>query len=121
MMFHKANLFNDLETMRKILFENHPRKIKELGKMINNFNEEIWNKNKFNIVLTGNYYKFLQNEEMKSILLKTNKKIIVETSPYDKIWGIALSEDKKEINDPNKWNGENLLGFALMEVRDMLI
>jgi len=57
---------------------------------------------------------------MKHILLETQNKIIVEASPYDKIWGVALSENDKTINNPNNWKGENLLGFSLMEVRDML-
>ncbi len=43
---------------------------------------------------------------------------MVEASPYDHIWGIQLSVDVPEAQNPFGWRGENLLGFALMEVRD---
>ena len=29
-----------------------------------------------------------------------------------------MSEDDEDINNPELWRGENLLGFALMEVRN---
>ena len=41
-------------------------------------------------------------------------------SPYDAIWGIRLAASSPEAQDPMKWRGQNLLGFALMEVRDEL-
>ena len=46
--------------------------------------------------------------------------LLVEASPYDNIWGIRLSASSSEAQDPMKWRGQNLLGFALMEVRDEL-
>jgi len=47
--------------------------------------------------------------------------VLVEASPYDKIWGIGMSVDNENIENPLTWKGLNLLGFALMEVRDELI
>lgn len=44
----------------------------------------------------------------------------MEASPYDKIWGIGMCDDDKFIENPLFWKGKNLLGFALMEVRDSL-
>ena len=120
MMAYKADLFNDLESIEKILNSNHPKIIKDLGRKIINFDEKTWNENKYSIVLTANYYKFNQNEDMKMILINTKNKILVEASPYDKIWGVGLLETDKKIIDPNNWKGDNLLGFALMEVRDMI-
>ena len=46
--------------------------------------------------------------------------VLVEASPYDAIWGIRLAASSPESHDPMKWRGQNLLGFALMEVRDEL-
>jgi ribA/ribD-fused uncharacterized protein len=53
--------------------------------------------------------------------LNTKNRVLVEASPYDKIWGIGISADDKHIENPLKWNGQNLLGFALMEVREELL
>jgi ribA/ribD-fused uncharacterized protein len=64
--------------------------------------------------------KFSQNEKFKEFLLSTNDKILVEASPYDTIWGIGMLETDPRAQNPSQWDGENLLGFALMEVRDEL-
>jgi len=66
------------------------------------------------------FAKFSQNEKLKTFLLNTGTRVLVEASPYDKIWGIGLSADQENIENPLTWNGENLLGFALMEVRDLI-
>ena len=44
----------------------------------------------------------------------------MEASPVDPVWGIGLSQDDTEATNPHLWKGDNLLGFALMEVRDRL-
>ncbi len=75
---------------------------------------------KFDIVVNGNMLKFSQNEELKNFLLSTNNKILAEASPYDKIWGIGIGQDDKDAYNIDKWKGENLLGKALMKVREEL-
>jgi len=121
MMAHKAITFNDRKTLEKIMNESHPDKIKKLGRQIVNFNSNIWEKLKYSIALIGNYCKFVQNDKMKQILINTGGNIIVEASPNDKIWGVGLDETDSRIKNPNYWEGENLLGFVLMEVRDYII
>lgn len=121
MMAEKARLFKDYEILEEILKAKDQPEIKALGRKIRNFNDELWNKEKYNIVKKGNLAKFSQSEELKEFLISTESKIIVEASPYDCVWGIGLLETDEEANNPNKWRGENLLGFALMEVRDELI
>ena len=64
--------------------------------------------------------KFSQNKQLKEFLLSTSKKVIVEASPYDKVWGIGMLVDDERASTPVKWKGENKLGFALMVVRDTL-
>ena len=71
------------------------------------------------IVVTGNLYKFMDNEGLKLFLLSTRDKILVEASPYDTIWGIGMKEEP-DCHNIRLWKGENLLGFALMEVRGKL-
>ena len=120
MMAQKALLFKDQETFEKIMNSKIPKEIKELGRQVKNFSSEIWNKKKFEIVTNGNIAKFSQNEKLKSFLLNTKNKILVEASPYDTIWGIGMSEDDKDILDENKWKGQNLMGKAIMKAREFI-
>lgn len=120
MMAGKARLFNDPETLEKILQAPSPNQVKSLGRKVKNFDPKLWNEHKYEIVKQGNLLKFSQNKKYKDFLLSTGDKILVEASPYDTIWGIGMLETDSRAENPLLWNGENLLGFALMEVRDEL-
>ena len=120
MMAQKAWIFKDYEIFGKILDSTDPKEIKALGREVKNFDSKIWNQHKFGIVVKGNLAKFGHNPELKDFLLSTGNKIIVEASPYDKVWGIGMKDGTHGIDNPGNWKGENLLGFALMEVRDEL-
>jgi len=120
MMAEKARLFNNPEIRQKIIDCKSPAAAKKLGRQVENFDQSIWESKRFEIVKTANYHKFSQNIELANFLQQTNKKILVEASPVDPIWGIGLAEDHENAHNPKKWRGLNLLGFALMEVRDEL-
>lgn len=120
MMASKALLFNDFDVYQQIFDAKTPHDFKQLGRQIKGYNQAVWDAHKDRIVVEGNYAKFSQNPELKDFLLSTGDKILVEASPVDKIWGIGLAEDDDRVIDPAQWQGENHLGFALMEVRDML-
>lgn len=120
MMAQKALLFGDMETYQKILDSTNPKEIKSLGRQVKGFEQAVWDKVKYSIVLGGNYCKFSQNYTLRAFLLSTAEKILVEASPCDQVWGIGLSADAPDAENPLAWLGENLLGFALMEVRDEL-
>ena len=121
MMAGKARLFNDTEILEEIMDISSPKEVKALGRKIRNFDEHQWAEHRYKIVKQGNYLKFSQNADLKEFLLSTNNKIIAEASPYDAIWGIGLKKEHPDSIYPEKWKGLNLLGFALMEVRDELI
>lgn len=120
MMFGKAIVFSDLETAEKILKTDDPKEQKALGRLVKNFNDAEWDKVKFRLVTMINTAKFAQSESLRKFLLDTGHNIICEASPVDKIWGIGLSEDNPLAWDTNTWKGENLLGRALMQVRENL-
>ncbi len=120
MMAQKALLFGDNEIFDRIMKAGSPDEFKKLGQQVRGFDEEKWKAERCNIVIRGNYAKFSQNAELKAFLLSTGSKILVEASPYDRIWGIGMSADDSRSENPNLWRGMDLLGFCLMEVRDML-
>lgn len=120
MMAGKARLFNDPETEAEILIADTPNQAKALGRKVKNFDPKRWDEHKYELVTQGNLLKFSQNQKFKDFLLSTGDKILVEASPYDRIWGIGMLETDSRAENPLLWNGENLLGFALMEVRDQL-
>lgn len=118
MMAEKARIFGDEEIAKQIMDETMQDRIKGLGRKVKNFDENTWNEVKYHIVLTGNYYKFSQNEQLRQVLLSTGESILVEASPLDTIWGIGMDANNEDACHPEKWNGSNLLGFALTEVRE---
>lgn len=120
MMAQKAVLFGDRETYERIMESDQPKEIKALGREIRGFDQDKWDEYKYQIVLKGNIAKFSQNEPLKEFLLGTGDAVLAEASPYDRIWGIHLAMDNPLAMDLRSWQGENLLGFALMETRDYL-
>ncbi|MDN6268754.1 MAG: NADAR family protein [Tetragenococcus koreensis] len=117
MMYQKAVLFKDIKKANSILKAETPKEAKNLGRNVENFDEETWDKNKYGIVVKGNTYKFNQNEDLKDFLVSTGHKELVEASPYDTIWGIGLKQDDPRAKYKQQWKGQNLLGKALMDVR----
>lgn len=120
MMEQKADLFGDEQIRQQILENKEPKQMKALGQKVRNFDQVLWEQAKYSIVLNGNWCKFSQNRALKEFLLSTGDNVLAESSPYDLIWGIGFSSDSPDAQNPLKWRGKNLLGFALMEVRDEL-
>ena len=120
MMAQKATLMGDIPTYTKIMAANNPKDYKALGRKVQHFDAALWDQAKYKVVLQGNLAKFSQNPELFAFLDSTGNSVLVEGSPYDGIWGVKLGIDDERIQNPNEWQGENLLGFALMETRDIL-
>jgi ribA/ribD-fused uncharacterized protein len=120
MMAEKARLFGNEEVRQRILAAKHPAEAKKLGREVTGFNPQVWDEQKYDLVQAGNYQKFSQHRPLKEYLLNTGSRVLVEASPVDAIWGTGLATDHPDAMQPAKWPGQNLLGFALMEVRDQL-
>ena len=119
-MYNKAIVFDDQEVAEKIALEPEPGKQKALGRKVKGFDNKIWNAKREKIVEDGNWWKFTKSKEsdLRKMLLETGDRLLVEASPYDRIWEVGYSAANAEANRGN-W-GENLLGKALMRVRDRL-
>lgn len=120
MMAEKARLFHDPDHLQKIIHAKSPAQAKQFGREVIGFDEKKWSDNRYTIVTRGNVEKFRQNPELSAYLLSTKNRILVEASPVDAIWGIGLSQENEHCSNPLKWRGLNLLGFALMEAREIL-
>ncbi|WP_437069789.1 NADAR family protein [Streptomyces sp. enrichment culture] len=120
MMAAKARLFADAEGERRVLAAGHPSEAKKAGRLVRGFDEEVWRRERFGIVVEGSVHKFAAHGELRSFLLDTGERVLVEASPVDRVWGIGLAADAEGANDPVRWRGPNLLGFAPMEARGRL-
>ena len=117
MMAQKARLFRDEQSFKSIMQEADPRKQQEFGRLVANYDQETWDRNREEIVYRGNLLKFFQHQDLRERLYVTSPKILVEASPYDTVWGVGLSAKDPLILDEKNWRGQNLLGKVLMRVR----
>lgn len=120
MMASKARLFGDTEAEEKTVTAANPAVAKKAGRLVRGFDESLWERERFGIVVEGSVHKFAAHADLREFLLGTGDRVLVEASPLDRVWGIGLAADDERAADPERWRGPNLLGFALMEARERL-
>ncbi|KAL2375180.1 hypothetical protein RJ035_006789 [Blastomyces gilchristii] len=123
MMHQKGLLFApDDPVTHQILSQDstppHPAELRSLGRQIPDFDDAVWKKHRYKIVVEGNYLKFTQDPQLKAKLLATRDRELVEASPRDRIWGVGFGAKNAGVRRKN-W-GLNLLGKALMEVKERI-
>ena len=121
MTYSNADLFGDRTRAAQIFATEVAGRIKELGRLVSGYDDNYWNGIRQIVVYEGLYAKFSQNEELKRLLRATGKAVLAECAVKDRIWGIGMGKSNPDAADPAKWRGTNLLGFALTEVRDILL
>ena len=121
-MANKAWFFADMKTFGEIVLSTTPEQAKKLGRKVKGFDDKIWDKVKYQLMYAGVYAKFSQNEDLKNFLLSPDfeGKDFVEGSPFDGVWGVKMDWRNPDIDNPENWNGQNLLGKVLNEVREKL-
>ncbi|MEU6125645.1 NADAR family protein [Streptomyces sp. NPDC047123] len=117
MMAAKARLFDDPEAARAALAARTPAEAKTAGRLVRGFDQSVWERERFGIVVRGSVHKFTSDPALRDFLLGTGERVLVEASPVDRIWGVGLAPDDPHAESPAHWRGTNLLGFALMEAR----
>ncbi len=80
----------------------------------------LWREKRYEVLVRCTFWKALKNEEALRYLLSTGKQILVATSKYNDTFGAGIGRDSSDLKFPQRWPGQNLLGFALMESRKKL-
>lgn len=119
-MYQKCILFGDQNTAPKVLLTDDPSEQQKLGKLCSGYINSIWAGARQAIAMRGLLAKFSQSYDMREQLFNTNDAYLVECAHSDKIWACGIRLNESERFDATKWTGQNILGFALMEVRRML-
>src|SRR3981189_578092 len=120
MMWRKARLFDDEVKAAEIVTARSPAHAKALGRGVANFDDAVWEQHRWDIVVAGSVAKFGGDPELRDYLVATRRRVLVEASPVDRIWGIGLAGESDHAASPRDWRGLNLLGFALMEARERI-
>jgi ribA/ribD-fused uncharacterized protein len=120
MMAGKARLSGDDHAVAVVLAAASAKAAKAAGRAVRGFDEQAWVAARFDLAVAGNLAKFRQNPDVGAFLAATQPRVLVEASPRDRIWGIGLTSGNPDAARPSRWRGTNLLGFALMNVRDQL-
>lgn len=119
-MAQKAKLFGDFELYQRILEEEDPVVCRAYGRQIRSFDQKIWEKHLQEILFRGNLEKFSQNRALRKALLATGNATLAEANPMDPILGIGMTASDPFAMDQRYWQGRNLLGKTLMQVRSTL-
>ncbi len=119
-MYQKCLIFGDTASAQAILAADDPKIQQKIGKKAKGFIENIWAGLRQLILLRGLLGKFSQNEELKKKLIDTADAWLVECAHSDTVWACGIRINETWRFDASKWRGQNILGFALMEVRSIL-
>ena len=120
MMAGKAALFGDRDAFERVVAAPDPASAKRVGRQVAGFEQARWDAACRHLVYVGNVAKFGQCPNLAESLLATGSKVLVEAAANDPIWGAGLGMGDPGLQDPRQWPGQNMLGFVLMDVRDML-
>lgn len=119
-MYEKAKYANDIELANKILYAKDGRHAKSLGNRVK-ANYKQWMEEKAcQVMKFAIKQKFSQNSEILEILRQTKDYMMVECNPYDKFWGAGCQLNSKEAENQTHWEGQNMMGRILCEVRQEL-
>jgi ribA/ribD-fused uncharacterized protein len=122
-MAQKAKFFNDEETYNLILKAETPEEAKKLGRLVKNYDDEKWAEVREEKMYNAVLQKFLKNNDLQLLITRKDLmgKTFVEGSPFDGVWGVKMDYRNDKIDDESNWNGTNLLGKVLCDVRNYLL
>jgi len=120
-MEQKTLYFGETELANRIMQMDDPGAMQQAGRLIQNFDQERWDKVAYDIVHMGNLHKFLQNVTLLGALKDTEGTTLVRASPFDRVWGIGSYSTDPAAQRRETWRGSNLLGEILTDIRGELM
>lgn len=119
-MYRKCIIFGDTASANLILKTDDPAKQQDIGRKTEKYIDNVWKGMRQAVAISGLLAKFTQNEDLKKQLLDTGDAVLVECAHHDKDWACGIGLDNDDRFCADKWRGQNILGFALMEVRSII-
>lgn len=123
MMAKKADVAGDAVSRQRIMLAPTPRRAKRIGRELRLNHEQWreWTDTREDVIYRGNYAKYTENAEIRTLLLSTGTRYLVEGSPLDEVYGVGILLSNPLVQDTKAWlPGQNKLGRVLMRVRDEL-
>ena len=119
-MYQKCKLLGDDASAQAILDNDDVAAQQAIGRNAKGYINAVWSGARQIIAFRGLMAKFSQNEDLKQQLLDTGNAYLVECARSDKVWACGRGLDDRRRSNADTWDGQNILGFALMEVRSRL-
>ena len=118
-----AKSFNDKDNLQKIMIAESPDDVNYKLENVPGdaeINETKWNDLTKQFIYDVNIAKYNQYPELAARLLETKNATLGAYIPDDNLIGIGLSIDNIQAKNPVNWTGQNLLGKALMDIRQKI-
>ena len=120
MAYRKAVMFGDSRQSNIILRRHDPAEISAISIIGRPEQEAMWTGQRQIVAYQGLVAKFVQNDLLANELLNTGSKVLAACIPSDMYWGIGVSRDDARSHRMDEWLGKNILGFSLMQVRNVI-
>ena len=120
-MYRKCAMLGDDAAAQLVLETDDVSKQQAIGRNAKPYNGVLWEGIRQVVAMHCLLAKFRQNPVLKGKLLETKDAYLVECAYSDKTWACGRGLDEEQRKDVSQWKGRNILGFALMEVRRILL
>lgn len=110
----------DFFSYQKVLNSSSPIEAIEYSNAIVNNTRMRWPRHRCQVIKMATYQKFRQNRGAARALLRTAGCLIANTSGWETFWSCGLTSDDPDSDDPDNWQGANMYGRILADVREEL-
>lgn len=113
----KAKLFGGSKELQVVMSSEDPFVMRVATACLDGFDEARWWQAREQVAHSANLAKFSASEDLRSSLLATGTRVLVYANPQDSVWGVGMSIHNRRAYERTTWNGHNLCGAVLEEVR----